>query len=178
MGILGEKFEGRIVIGLSGHKSESTVKQYIRKLPSKKKCEMCSELATNILPKQPRKPADSTPPATISVPPPENAKQAELPHNPDDQENMQFVLEELNAPIDSVLENFLAQLDAQHNQPPQPQPVAVPNTAPLNEVQNVPAPQPTLNMNVQNVQNINPNKILPAMYFPQSNVTINYNFGK
>lgn len=37
MGILGDEFEGRHVIGLSGHKSESTIKQYARKLSAAKK---------------------------------------------------------------------------------------------------------------------------------------------
>lgn len=37
MGILGTKFEGRIVIATSGHKSESTVKQYVKKISTAQK---------------------------------------------------------------------------------------------------------------------------------------------
>lgn len=74
MGILGEHYEGRKVIGLSGHKSENTVKQYIRKLPTKTKRDMSGTLTSNILPKQPKldKPftfKSTKASATISKPP-------------------------------------------------------------------------------------------------------------
>lgn len=185
MGILGEKFEGRIIIGLSGHKSENTVKQYVKKISTAQKREACNELATNILPKTPKR----APTATISAPPTEqeNRKKEEsviiqLDENvqPEIPPEVQYIIKELNAPMDPTLENFLKSFD----------PVAAENTTensanqqmqpmPLQQVQNKPQnQQQSVNMSVNNVQNFNPNRIMPAMYFPQSNVTINHNFSK
>lgn len=192
MGILGDKFEGREVIFWSGHKSESTIKQYVKRIPAKKKREMCAELAANILPKVPKRKADET----ISIPPKDLAhvpQQAEnnfinIPldnndNNANNQPEMQLILEELNAPIDPQLENFLKNFDpvqAPDVQPQNPQPIANP-LHPPNQLRPVLPPPPLapqqLNMNVNNIQN-NPNRFMPAMYFPSSNVTINYNFGK
>lgn len=131
--------------------------------------------------------------ATVSSAPPEVQQAQEMipiqlddtpPGIQEQPQDPQFVIEELNAPIDPLLENFLKMFD------PVMQQEAAPN-ANQEQVATLPAPQPpmplqevqnnqqhTVNMSVNNVQNFNPNRVLPAMYFPQSNVTINYNFGK
>lgn len=174
MGILAEHFEGRHVIGLSGHKSESTIKQYVRRLPEKKKLEMCNKLAETALPaKQPKVVEKkfqfkSTHSATISQPP-QNSNPPPAPTVP--QENVENTLEfDIQAvpeePNDDMLINFLAQFDPVTENPPA-QPLM-----PIN-VQN--------NNNVNNVQNnVNPNQqVIPNMYFGgNSTVTINYNFNK
>lgn len=189
MGILGDKFEGRIVIGLSSHKSEGTVKQYIWKISTAQKWDACNELANNILPKAPK----VQPTATVSAPPDppqqeeaiviqldENAKQQKPPN----QDQINYIIEELNAPMDPMLENFLASFDVPVAQEPKlqekPQEAQDPVVQmPLQEVQNIPQQQQhTLNMNVNNVQNVTAQRMLPTMYFLQSNVTINYNFSK
>lgn len=185
MGIWGDQFEGRHVIGLSGHKSENTIKQYVTRIPTAKKREMFDALATNILPKAPRKSKEPT--ATISVPPEEPIVQVQLDEEAENQESnnenavndqqlQQFVFEEMNAPLDPALENFLKSFDT-------PQENLAPHV-PLQQVQNMPVQMPqqiphNVKMNVQNVQNVNPHALVPAMYFaPNSNVTINYNFNK
>lgn len=74
IGILEELFQGRHVIGLSGHKSENTIKQYARRLQPKKKHEMCDALAQNVVPEKATKyqfkaPAKAMASATTSKPP-------------------------------------------------------------------------------------------------------------
>lgn len=187
MGILGEKYEGRKVIGLSGHKSESTVKQYISRLSAKTKREMSGTLAESI---QPRKQAKTNQnkftfrqqklAATQAKAPEENhvhvpddptmqVIQLDAENNEENQpENMEFQLQALDdAPPDDVLINFLSQFD------PVPAPQQQPHLQPL-------AHNNTMNIsNVKNVQNVQDNQPkLPNMYFGgNSTVTINYNFG-
>lgn len=83
MGLLEEEYEGQIIIGWSGHKSESTVKQYIRKLPPKKKREISQYLGNNIKPKVAKKDASSFSfkpvAATVSVPPVKNHAEVNPP---------------------------------------------------------------------------------------------------
>lgn len=167
MGILGDEYEGRQVIIWSGHASEGTIKQYVKRLPEKKKREMSGTLASNILPKKVK----------------ENETEAkENAPEPIDDNNkvnfdLQFNLEELDdAPDDDALNKFLDNFEANLNNNQAPALQANQNNA---VAINVPVP-PALNqqnMNVQNMQN-NPNPFMPAMYFTGSNVTINYNFGK
>lgn len=170
MGILGEHFEGRHVIGLSGHKSENTIKQYVRKVPVKKKREMSDKLYENIQPPKQAKenekkftfkrPSTSE---TISKPP----QEPENPTHPQPLQN-EFQIQALDdAPPDDVLLNFLSQFDpVSENPPPNPVPLAANNVNNINNVNNV-----------QN--NVNPNQqIVPNMYFEgNSTVTINYHFG-
>lgn len=176
MNLLGDQFEGRIVIATSGHKSENTVKQYIRQIPAAKKREVSQHLADNILPKKPK------PNESISKPPenPENAVieiQLDQENITPPADNMQFQLEVLDdAPPDEVLSNFLAQFDPPV-QPSSPQQNLNPPQV-LNPVPLVPNQIANNTMNIKNVHNVNPNQLVPAMVFPNSNVTINYNFGK
>lgn len=176
MGILGEKYEGRIVIGWSGHKSEQTIKQYIRKLPAKTKKEISGTLHDVIQLKVQKK--DDKPTATVSKRPEENSPSSAANHQNEDpvvpkepqQNDMQFQLEDIDdAPPDDVLIQFLNQFDPVTENPP-PQPIPPQPLQPSN----------TMNVNnVSNVQNILGNqKMLPTMFFGgNSNVTINYNFG-
>lgn len=183
MGMLGEKYEGRIVIGWSGHKSEHTVKQYIRKLPTKQKREMSEYLADNMLPKKAK--ADPTQKftfkskaaETISKPPEQNPEPKPEPPEAvavQDQQQpaVEFAIEPLDdAPPDDILINFLNAFEQPANNE-----VALPQ-APQNVLQ--PVGNNNSNnktMNIQSVQQVTPNKIVPAMYFPNSNVTINYHF--
>lgn len=184
MGILGNKYEGRIIIGLSGHKSENTIKQYIRTLPPETKKDMSKTLAENILVKKPNnfnfKPIKPAASATVSKPPQNAEPMIEVPLDepeniePQPQANVEIQLQALDdAPPDEVLINFLNAFEAQN----------VPNAAPpavLNQQQ--PPAIAKVNNNTMNVQNVQqqvlPNGLMPAMLFPNSNVTINYNFGK
>lgn len=189
MGILGERFEGRHVIGLSGHKSESTIKQYVTRLPEKKKREMSEALSTNVQPDnddatpkfQFKKPKKTSATATVSKPPDNSEtpdKQNPEPAKNPDQVLPVLQLEEIDdAPNDDILINLLNQLESQQAQQQMPPPpVQVLPTEPLQQV----LPNNTMNIsNVSNVQNVNANhRMMPSMYFGgHSNVVINYNFG-
>lgn len=190
IGILEELYQGRHVIGLSGHKSENTIKQYATKLPAKIKRDMANTLCQNVQPaKVPKLDAPQfkfkkIAPATVSQPPPEPANQVipqqEIPAdangnngNNNNNDQIQFQLQDLDdAPPDDILINFLNQFDpVTENPPPAPHQPEIPPNAPI-------LPQ----MNIQNVSNVQNNqgvqRLIPNMYFGgNSNVTINYNFG-
>lgn len=185
MGILSELYEGRHVIGLSGHKSENTIKHYARHLLDKKKREMSDLLNAEI---QPAKQAKENPPnkapakfsfkptttSTISKPPDQPAMEnaEEIPTENVNKavvapEN-KFLIEPLNEPDDDVLLQFLAKFDPiTENLPPQE------NPPPLQ-------PSNTMNINnVSNIQNVANQRMIPNMYFGgNSTVTINYNFSQ
>lgn len=181
MGILSELYEGRHVIGLSGHKSESTIKQYAARLPPKKKREMSETLHSLV---QPPKHAKETSPekpkfsfkkassATISKPPDEtpNAQAPAEEKQEENAEQLQFQIEPLNEPTDDVLLQFLEKFDAITENPTE-----IVST----EQAQVPLQASnTMNIsNVNNVQNVGHQRMIPNMYFGgHSSVTINYNF--
>lgn len=192
MGILSDEYEGREVIHWSGHATEGTIKQYVKWIPEKRKHEMSSTLASSLLPKKPDN-------ATVSTPPPPQQQnnqlqqQAEEPiiqiqlDNPPEPEvpnfDLQFGLEEMDdAQDNSALVQLLETLEKQNaplQQPQQLQPALAQLPAVPQVPKNVLVPI-NQNMNIQNVQNnnVNPNRLMPAMYFPGSTVTINYNFNK
>lgn len=188
MGLLGELYEGRKVIGWSGHKSEAMVKQYVRKLSTKTKREMRGHLANEMMHKVPKMDTQqkyhfkAIPSATVSKPPEDQPVQQAQAENaaPQPEPVVEFQIEPFDdAPSDDVLINFLNAFEMPQNNPVQ------------NDLQNAPLPhQPTVpnvlqpvatnnnTMNIQNVKNVAPNQAVPAMYFPNSNVTINYHFNK
>lgn len=161
---------------------------------------MSGTLTENIAPKRAATPDPTEftfkrikPAETISKTSEEN--QQEMVPNPQPQslvaadqngQNVEYKYEPVEfdeEPVDDVLINFLNQFD------PLPTP-ATPNTEAPNAI-NVPVPVPVVaapnqvqalannNMlNIQQVQNVNPGQKMPVLYFPNSNVTINYNFGK
>lgn len=188
MGLLGEEYEGRIVIGWSGHKFESTVKQYICKLPAKRKKEISHYLGTSIKPKVAK--IDSTGlssnrvTTTVSAPP--NQQQTPpFPNEGNVQENTvqainlppQYDLQALDdAPADDILLKVLEDIEKKNTE------IQQPNMIPIAQNPQMPlVPNNTMNIqqNVSNVQNVNAVKpnMVPMMYFGgNSNVTINYNF--
>lgn len=185
MGILGVQYEGRIVIGLSGHKSENTIKQYVHTLPATTKREMSGTLANNILTKKPR--IDNQfnfrpirPAATVSKAPDNAEPVIEIPL--DEPENIPPPSASEAAP------NVEIQLEALDDAPPDEQLMNFRQVFDPVNVQNVPSVQPNKEetiekvanntINIQNVQQVMPHGMLPAMLFPNSNITINYNFSK
>lgn len=178
IGILGELYEGCHVIELSGHKSESTIKQYARCLKAKTQREMCGTLAENVQAKKPKideknfsfkaiKPAAASKAHEETPKVPENLQEpAQV-----DENLANFQLQPLDdAPSDDVLLQVLAQFENAANenqqQAPPPQPLASNNTMNIHNVHNVQQIQPPVRMPA------------PAMYFGgHSTVTINYNFG-
>lgn len=196
VGILSDEFEARHVMAHTGHKSESTIKTYARKCPAIKRRAMSKSLGNHLFqqenensteeevtaPPNKKSKAQST---AFPTPNPEVVNAIQVPDaqqlNPDIQlpENMEaFEIEEDELQGDQLIE-ILEKIEKenQHLFPNQNN-----QLVPQNEN---PTPKPAVlhpSVNVANVANIanvqqhfNKEK-LPLMYFPGSNVTINYNF--
>ena len=159
-------YEARHIIAVTGHRSESTVKQYAKKCPENKKREMSASLANKLdvkkvkidkqkdiaFGKEPNVASALVTPPTLLA-----ANQIQTPDIPDI--NMQLL--PLDDTDDDLLLKVLDDLDKQN----------LPSTTKIvsNTVTNV--------SNVSNVttRTFPHQSMMPHMYFPNSNVTINYN---
>ncbi len=165
-------YEAHHIIALSSHKSESTVKKYATKCPDQKKCQMSRTLHGKLH----KKPCLESSEPTADPP---------LPTN--------FDLLDFDPEDDELLEKFLDSnqhlLDAADNIPQPEETAVVPSTSAEEklEVQGTKTPHgqeksPSQEGMQQNIQNFASSRfsmpIIPKMYSPRSNVTINYNFGK
>lgn len=187
MGIFDEhEFASRHIMFFSGHKSESSIKQYARNIPTKTKRAMSKSLAMELnseaVPakkakedtKQKEKVAE-----TISVPK-ENPQASNVVMIEDVQvhqkENIIPDDFQLQAEDDEYIndENLIQVLEKiekenEHLFPPQQQ--IQPQMPPiLQQAQANPA------LNIQNVSNVSNKNAQPLMYFANSTVTINYNY--
>ena len=160
-------FEAHHIIKLTSHKSESTVKEYACKCSESKRKEMFKSLteAMETTPKRQR----TLPTATVTKP-------QDSTH--DVKNNIpNFELQELDD-FDTIDDNALQELMIEfENKSDQ--------TTRENQDLNILAPQMSAiarqnhQINTQvNTFNQMPFPRMPSMYFPNSNVTINYNFGK
>lgn len=168
--------EARHICGISGHRSEETIRSYSKRCPSKKKREMAdimSEKLGNPPPKKckpdPKQRCDDPedPPNQAPVVIPENAKFEDwvpIENNKDD-----FVLSQIISEIEKE--------NADVNIPQLPNPdnsgqalVPMLQQIATTSVPNMQAPKV---LNFSQAQNF---PVVPKMYFPNSNVTINYNF--
>ena len=163
-------FEARHITAISSHKNESTIKTYSTKCPEKKKREMYEALNAAVVPKK----AKINAPATVSKPP---APQDNFPTiNMDHllpQENMEIAENqkqnsaklpptfELMPFEDDEDDDFLLQY--LHENPSEN--ALVPVTK-------------AVNITTSNNTMATSMPIVPKMFFPNSNVTINYNFSK
>ena len=158
--------KGRHMVYLSGHKSEYTIKEYTNKVPEKKKGQMYAILADNAgypAPKVSKTKLNSNVndeqlENMVAIPQTSNTNQSNNPTF--DLSNIDLL--EFDEKSDQMLVEFLNQ-NEKLLQVDQPQPLQ-------NQTQN--------NQNVQNTMVSKPTNfpIVPRMYFPHSNVTINYNF--
>ena len=165
-------FEARHIMQLSSHKSESTIKEYTKKCPENKRKQMFDSLseAMDANPKR----SKSTPSSTVSVPQPciQDVKQ-NLPN---------FNLEPLDE-FETIDDNILAELmvnfgkdeeNVNKNENVNPNTMVPVTTTPTIAVQKDP---PRQQINTQfNTFHQNQMLRVPTMYFPNSHVTINYNF--
>ena len=165
-------FEACHIIQLSSHKSESTIKEYAPKCSDSKKKEMFQSLSNAMLPKK----SPTNPTSTI-------AKLTNMTNTTPDIHDVKqnlpnFTLDPVDYDTidDSVLANLLTDFaeDAQNtnsnnNNALSPEPNS-----------NVPVTQHKQQFNTQVINQNVPFGIprMPVMYFPNSNVTINYNFTK
>ena len=196
-------YEARHIIAVTGHKSESTVKQYATKKTKKtkqyatkcldsKKREMCDSLAKNLCPEKKVKTEQDdnsqnaiAPQSTINPFPTLNLNDLDiqlqqLPTDPDD-----LLLSQV---LDDIEKQYGTSDKKDENTNPQINP-PVPEPQPQPQNQNKPNHPESLTQVSKNVQNQNlvttVNNIsnvvqrrppqMPSMYFPHSSVTINYN---
>ena len=174
-------FEARHIIQLSSHKNESTIKEYSVKCPENKRKAMFNSLSNAMQPRFKKIKPKPSPSSTVAKPP------EPTPQTPDNQQNIPQLLDvKENLPsfelmplgaLDTIDDAVLADLlnddfefgdsttgtKTDQNDPKQQQIVANPT---INTQVN------TINVPMPNMPNI------PMMYFPNSSVTINYNFGK
>ena len=172
-------FEARHIMKLSSHKKESTIKEYSTECPEGKRKEMFECLSNAMLPtpkKQKSKPTSTVTSDENSVPQDVHDVANKLPtfdlEPIDDFDTIDdTTLANLIYDIPQTTENVDQQIDKKINTMPLQ---VVPQN--LQTAQQLPQP-PT--QNIQSHFSVNNQKypILPQMYFPNSNVTINYNFG-
>ena len=169
-------FEGCHIIQLSSHKSEATIKNYSRKCPENKRKEMFESLSDAMIPQS--KKQKVKPSATVSVPPDVKELKENLP-------NMNIEeIDDFDTIDDSVLADLMLDFPTENQneaitsrnskvQDTQNNTSVVPTTTP-NQNQKHHFQEINTQFNTFNQQRMMPS--LPQMYFPNSNVTINYNF--
>lgn len=202
----------RHIQATTGHKSESSIKAYAKKISAKKRREICELLQNQMENDEEVQPApqqqviqeiqNQAPPPAIEIPnknPIVDVPQAptNLPEPPafdnfvpapQDFWPENAELQSLDEVNDQGLVQALANIEQENANMGIAPPQAVPvpqievqrnNSAFPIALQNNQNPLQQLNVsNVANVSNFQPGNQLPAMYFPNSSVTINYNFNK
>ena len=170
--------EARHIMATTGHKSENSIKSYAAKCPDNKRREVSDVLASNLIGAEPpnkiAKISALSPSRTVAINPDNDRNAQEAPHQesleieyPDQNDNQQ------NVPLiptwddipDDFLINTLTQIEKENLQVNQQET----NVTVTKE-------SATKTVNYSSNQNKLPN--LPPMYFPNSNVTINYHFHK
>ncbi len=173
-------FEGRHITVISGHKSEATIKTYSVKCPPpSKKEEMFDVISSKIAPPPAPKRMKSE---TVSTPPEEQQLmgiQIVDLENIDPMENDDEVIQRFLNQYPNILDPKAA--ESLLNAPPKEQDTVQEQRPKSPEmVVNIPMQQPTIPL--QSAATVNNSAlnipVIPKMYFPNSNVTINYNFGK
>ncbi len=142
-------YESRHIMAVSSHKSESTLKTYTNKCPESKKCQMSETLTTKIALKK----AKETPPPAVPGTSFDPSVMDLVPVDDLSDDMLTKILDE----TEKLLATENAQTGEMTIQPAQPVTSIVQNT--VNTVNNMPRNLP-----------------MPQMYFPNSTVTINYNF--
>ena len=152
-------FEARDIMATTGHKSETSIKTYASRCPTKKRRKMCDALAEKLI----DNPTDD-----------KNCEKKEeiknTPKMPAPQNQNETEFEDLELPDNQIID-ILTQIKKENEQftkaPTQPENPNIPNTSVPN----------LLNVsNVSNVANVAKNQMVPPMYFSNSTVTINYNY--
>ena len=165
---LNEKgFEARDIMATTGHKCEASIRSYATKCPPKKRRQMSDALASNFAKNNAKNPK-TAPTSTIEYD--TEDKIAERNENSDTPEINFELFPDFE---DDELVNVLTQIE---NENKDLLPVADKQLQIVQQVkEKSPKTPKTVNFNsVANISNRNP--MMPHMYFPNSNVTINYNF--
>lgn len=193
--------EARHIMAHSGHKSESSIKQYARRCPPAKRRAIAKSLAKRMIAESKEyHENDEQPPAKKA-----SAAQGASTENPQIENPPVLQPIEINEnfnnageamikiPLDAEIQEFNPEADALDDDQilqalekieKENQHLFVPENPNANAVvpQNAPVPGTSQNSihvaNVSNISNILNREQLPVMYFPGSTVTINYNFTK
>ena len=176
-----EGFEARHITAVSGHKSENTIHSYSTKCPVSKKREMSDALSSklDLIVKQ-----DQPPPkkmklqSTVSrAPEKENIPKEQF--GTINQLDLVDWIEIDNNADDFELGKILDEFERNEKAlvPSEGLAVKTPQTPKLQEPQQASGPN-TLIQNFTSNQDMLQFPFLPKMYFPNSNITINYNFHK
>ena len=169
-------FESRHIMKLSSHKNEASIKEYAVKCPDSKVREMSETLTNALQPKHHKLPPSSTVTTEKNDEKDVQNFMSNLP-NFDIQE-----VDDFDTIDDSVLANLIYDTDensSNNNSNLQQAVATVPNNPVSMPVEFQVKSNPTGNQITSNVNTVtNKFPILPQMYFPNSTVTINYNFSK
>ena len=173
-------FEARHITAVSGHKSENTIKSYSVKCPDSKKREMCDALSTKL-----GKPA---PPSPFNEPPIKKSKQTSTVSIPDNDNN--DTLNTINnmdlvdwIPIDNNADDFdlgeiISHVEQVEKEYEQSQRQVIPTSKTDTDMTEKTKGVNTVIQNFTSNTSANAYPPMPKMYFPNSSVTINYNFYK
>ena len=178
-----EGFEACHIISLSSHKNESSIKEYATDCPDNKRKEMFDTLKSALNPKA-KKVKSSTVSSPDNVTDLADVKE-NLPHfnlEPVDQfetindEELQKIIQE----ADKIIDNLVT-TKTDENSKPKNQSEGTVQQQPLQPNQNInrtPVPQQNIVNTVSTVNNVvrPPFPAQNPMYFPNSSVTINYNY--
>ena len=165
-------FEARHITALSSHKSESTIKEYSVKCPEVKKRQMFNALAAPITKKPKIEAQSSATYATESAITPVSTNPVPEPNLPDLNKMGALELLNMDENEDKLLINAINQIEKEMAQEA--------NKGNAAEVPEVQEKNPiNREVTVNNVNQLNRQMpVLPRMFFPNSNVTINFNLGK
>ena len=162
-------FEARHITAVSGHKSENTIKSYSTKCPTSKKRQMSDALSSVLgeipVPQSPKKPK-ITATSTVSKAPQSPVPAAAFP-TINNLDLVDWIPIENNAE-DFDLVQIIDEVEKENKQ--------ITNVTKSDSV-TTPSNQTLVqNFTSTNTNAMNQYPFLPKMFFPNSNVTINYNF--
>ena len=172
-----EGFEARDIMATTGHKSEASIRSYAKKCPLKKRRLMADALASKFEEK-PEKKTKGIPTSTVTS---KNCdkNQAVSSDKLDDTDQSLINFELFPDFEDADLVKVLTQIENENKDlvPQQEKNVQLQAIGKLPNDDKQRNQAKTINYSaVANISNRNP--MMPNMYFPNSNVTINYNFNK
>ena len=160
-------FEARDIMATTGHKSESSIRSYASKCPPTKRRKISNALSSNLQEnqeKEQQKLPKKQPTSTVSVPD-QKTNCDIIPPNPEFVEIMPG-FDDQNEIDDEKIMKVLTQIEDSNS-------ALIPQ-----QKENSDQVSNTINVsNISNVANVSrQHPMLSQMYFPNSNVTINYNF--
>ena len=151
-------YEARDIMATAGHKSEPSIRSYAKKVPIKKRRDTSDSLSSKFVEPEQKKKVE-----TVSVPPPKEKDDVlALKIFPDFE--------------DDELVKVLTQIEKENKQLSHSADKQKDNQVKIAKVKS--AKTINYSASVANISNVNCTPMMPHMYFPHSNVTIDYNFPK